>query len=48
MKVKFYFRRKLMDYEIGTCPECGGILTYIGCVNVIFCDTCDYVVEEAN
>lgn len=31
-----------MDYEVGVCKECGGILTYIHCLNTVVCDTCNY------
>lgn len=37
-----------MDYEVGTCKECGGILLYIHSLNEIICDTCDYEKEDAN
>ena len=35
-----------MDYEVGTCSECGGILTFVQSLNTIICDTCDYRQEE--
>ena len=35
-----------MNYETGTCPHCGGTLTYIHCLNLISCDTCEYEVVE--
>ena len=37
-----------MDYEVGVCPECGGMLEYIHCFNKMSCDTCDYEVVEVN
>lgn len=30
-----------MDYEVGTCKNCGGILSYIHCLDKISCDTCE-------
>lgn len=35
-----------MDYETNICPECGGNLIYIECLNEIICDTCEYEQEE--
>lgn len=28
------------------CPECGGTLVYIECLNELTCDTCEYTEEE--
>lgn len=30
-----------MDYEIGTCSNCGGILYYVHSLEKISCDTCE-------
>ena len=36
-----------MDYEVGTCKECGGTLLYIESLNKVSCDTCKYEKEDA-
>ena len=33
-----------MDYEVGTCENCGGRLVYICCTDEIICE--DYCIEE--
>lgn len=30
---------------VKVCPECGGDLEYIECLNEVVCDTCDYCEE---
>ena len=38
-----------MDYEVGTCGDCGGKLIYISCFEAVICDTCsedDYIEDE--
>lgn len=30
------------------CPDCGGHLIEVVCLNVVMCDTCDYIIENAN
>lgn len=32
--------------ETRVCPECGGELIYLECLNEIICDSCDYCEEE--
>lgn len=36
-----------MDYEIGTCPNCGGRLVYIHCLDEVICEEhCNEEEEE--